>query len=125
MARPRLPDEVKKQRGTYRPGREALRAPETPRNDPDGVYAEFDALVAEASAEGRLDGFRLVHKAALACHKNGYDVPFHALPYLMALSAAEQNASTADERQALRDEQMKIYADVKEWRRKTDFYVED
>lgn len=84
--------------------------------DADDVFQQYDELYASAMADGSLEALKEVHTAAVACHKNGYDVPFRSLPYLMALAAAEQEASTAGERNSLRAETMMVYQDMREWR---------
>jgi predicted transcriptional regulator len=89
--------------------------PDTP-SDPDGILAEFEELAKQAEAENTLAAYRRVHETAKICHGNGYDVRWHSLPYLMILSAAEQEASTARERNSLRAEAMMVYQDMREWR---------
>ncbi len=89
--------------------------PDAP-DDADEVFQQYDELYASAMADGSLKALSEVHKAAVACHQNDYDVPFRSLPYLMALSAAEQGASTAGERNSLRAEIMMVYQDMREWR---------
>jgi predicted transcriptional regulator len=89
--------------------------PETA-TDPDGIFAEYEELAKSALRDNTLAAYRHVHQTALVCHQNGYDVPWHSLPYLMALSAAEQEASTARERNSLRAETMMVYQDMREWR---------
>jgi len=84
--------------------------------DADEVFQQYDELYASAIADGSLTALSEVHTAALACHQNGYDVPFRSLPYVMALSVAEQEASTAGERNSLNAEIMMVYQDMREWR---------
>ncbi len=84
--------------------------------DADEVFRQYDELCAAAVADGSLAALKGVHQAALACHRYGYAVPFRSLPYLMALSAAEQEASTAGERHSLNAETMMVYQDMRAWR---------
>lgn len=85
-------------------------------SDPEGVFGEFETLAAHALADNRLDAYRHVHEAAKVCHANGYDVRWHSLPYLVALSAALIDAKSARERNKLRAEVTSIYQDMKDWR---------
>lgn len=95
------------------PGPASHNVPDAP-DDADEVFQQYDELYASAMADGSVSALSEVHKAAVACHENGYDVPFRSLPYLMALSAADP--STADERNSLRAEIMMVYQDMREWR---------
>jgi predicted transcriptional regulator len=83
--------------------------------DDDGVIAEFEDMAKTAHAIGTLDAYRNVHSVAKVCHSNGYDVRWHSLPYLMALSAAEIDAGKR-ERDSLRKEISEVYQDMKDWR---------
>jgi len=84
-------------------------------DDDDGVFAEYEELVKAAQSVNTLDAYRNVHQVALTCHANGYDVPFHSLPYLMLLSELAVDASKA-ERERLRKEISQVYQDRKDWR---------
>jgi predicted transcriptional regulator len=92
-----------------------LSGPMPDNSDPDGVLAEFNGLAKAAQSENSLDAFRHVHQVALTCHANGYDVPWHSLPYLMLLSATEVEANAAD-RKRLRMESSQVYQDMKDWK---------
>jgi hypothetical protein len=83
--------------------------------DPDGVFAEYGEVAKHAAGDNTLAAYRNVHETAKVCHANGYDVPWRCLPYLVALSAAEQEASTVGERNSLRAEIMMVYQDMREW----------
>lgn len=85
-------------------------------DDPDGVIAEFDEMSDAAAADGSLDAYRRLHEVALVCHANGYDVRWHPLRLLSALSAAELDATSQSVRRALNAEILKVYADMREWR---------
>jgi hypothetical protein len=85
-------------------------------SDPDGVTAEFEQLAKAAQSENTLDAYRRVHETARVCHANGYAVPFHPLPYLTLLSAAEDAATSKRQRDALRKEVRQVYADMRAWR---------
>lgn len=84
-------------------------------DDDDGVYAEFSELAKAAQSENTLEAYRNVHKVALTCHQNGYDVPWHSLPYLMLLSHTAVDANVSSRRK-LRAEIRQVYQDRKDWR---------
>lgn len=85
-------------------------------SDPDGVFGDFEALAAQALADNRLDAYRHVHEAAKVCHANGYNVRWHSLPYVVALTAALIDAKSARERKKLKAEVVSVYRDMKDWR---------
>ena len=93
-----------------------LSGPAPDDSDPDGVFAEFEELAKAAQRENTLAAYRHVHQTALVCHQNGYDVPWHSLPYLMLLSTADQDATSKRERDALNAEIVCVYQDMREWR---------
>jgi predicted transcriptional regulator len=84
--------------------------------DPDGVLAEFNELARAALKENTLGAYRNVHATAKVCHANGYDVPWHSLPYLMLLSAACIEAVSQRDRNSLNAEILGVYQDMKDWR---------
>lgn len=92
-----------------------LNGPVPADTDPDGVLAEFNEMARQAKAENTLDAYRSVHETAKVCHGNGYDVPWHSLPYLMLLSATVIDAGKR-ERESLRKEISQVYQDMKDWR---------
>jgi hypothetical protein len=95
-----------------------LSGPAPASNDPDGVLAEFEELARAAQQENTLAAYRHVHETALVCHQNGYDVPWHSLPYLVLLSTVELRATSRRERDALNAETMCVYQDMREWRQR-------
>lgn len=97
-----------------------LSGPAPDDSDPDGVFAEYAELAKSAQRENTLAAYRHVHQTALVCHVNGYDVPWHSLPYLMVLSASEQEATSQRERNALNAEVMCVYQDMREWRERSE-----
>lgn len=92
-----------------------LSGPEPAVDDTDEVKAEYEQLY-EASDNGSLDFYREMHRIALVCHANGYDVKWSPLRYLSALSQAENEATTREDRDAFRAETSQVYADIKDWR---------
>jgi transcriptional regulator with XRE-family HTH domain len=87
-------------------------------DDADGVFAEYDEMHETAKASPSLEAFRLVHRAAIAAHENGYDVPWHSLRLIMLLAAAELEATSRKERASLRSEVTQVFADMKAWNAK-------